>query len=225
MRRVNPLWMAVTLIALLIVTLIVGGGAWMAHTISQLRDEGFYRQQKIEDLLDQYEDLYEQATKSGADVDVPSPVEVRHGDPGPRGERGPEGERGPRGPRGVPGPPGEVGPPGPPGAFGPEGERGRAGADGATGATGARGEAGQDGARGPQGERGAQGERGPAGPAGPAGDDGARGPTGPAGEPGAPGLGIQAVTCGGDGQWVITYTDGTTSTTSGPCRATNGNGD
>lgn len=93
---------------------------------------------------------------------------------------------------------------------GPKGDRGEScieeigyprcrGAEGAEGSDGAAGLDGADGAPGPKGdtgERGPQGEQGPAGPAG------------------ADGRGIQSVTCEG-GQFVVTYTDGTTQTVAG----------
>ena len=68
-----------------------------------------------------------------------------------------------------------------------------------------------------------KGETGPAGPAGPAGAKGdpgesVTGPKGDTGERGADGRGITSITCEADGSWLVTYTDGTTSTTSGPCR-------
>jgi len=59
---------------------------------------------------------------------------------------------------------------------------------------------------------------GPPGPAGPQGDPGPAGATGPQGPAGADGRGITAVTCQDDGSWLVTYTDGTTSTASGPCK-------
>lgn len=47
------------------------------------------------------------------------------------------------------------------------------------------------------------------------------GPPGPPGETvvGPAGRGVSNVSCEADGTWVIAYTDGTTSTTPGPCRA------
>lgn len=63
------------------------------------------------------------------------------------------------------------------------------------------------------------------GPAGEAGRDGAdstvpgpQGPAGANGADGAPGRGVSNVSCEADGTWLIAYTDGTTSTTPGPCR-------
>lgn len=113
------------------------------------------------------------------------------GIPGPVGAAGRDGRNGAPGPAGAQGPSGPVGPAGP------------AGADGLNGLTGF---SGSDGAPGPQGRAG------PTGPAGPAGADGADG---------ADGRGISSVVCEGAGDesyWVVTYTDGSTQTSTGPCR-------
>lgn len=131
--------------------------------------------------------------------------EVVEGTPvaGPAGIPGPQGERGFTGAQGIQGregPPGEVGPRGP---LGPRGEAGEAGADGANGADG---EAGATGATGPQGEPGPQGA------AGAPGADGAKG------ERGTDGRGIAKVECHTTGDWIFTWTDGTASTVTGPCR-------
>lgn len=87
--------------------------------------------------------------------------------------------------------PGPRGLPGPPGIDGSDGNDGAAGPAGAIGATG---------------------------PAGPTGKDGANGKDGTDGVDGKDGRGVSSVTCGDDGAWTITYTDGTSSTTNGPCR-------
>jgi len=130
---------------------------------------------------------------------------------------------------------------------GPQGERGPAGVQGAQGRTGpgptaaqiaaavddwckagmCKGEDGEDSTvPGPTGEPGQDSTvPGPMGPAGPAGADstvpgppGVHGEQGPAGPAGQDGRGVQSVTCQEDGSWLITYTDGATSTTDGPCR-------
>lgn len=112
---------------------------------------------------------------------------------------GADGRDGAPGPRGLPGRDGKDGADGeqgPPGRDGLDGAGGRDGADG-IGLTGA---SGMDGAAGPEG------------PAGPAGADGADG---------ADGRGISSVVCEGAGDesyWVVTYTDGSTQTSTGPCR-------
>lgn len=124
------------------------------------------------------------------------------GIPGPAGMAGRDGRDGATGPRGPAGPVGPVGPEGP---QGPTGNTGLSGLTGSTGSTGAPGAAGEPG------------PEGPAGPAGPTGADGAPG------RDGADGRGISSVTCEGEGDssyWVVTYTDGTSQTSTGPCRFT-----
>jgi hypothetical protein len=134
------------------------------------------------------------------DVVEGSPVAGPAGPPGPQGERG---FTGATGPQGRTGPPGETGPRGP---LGPRGETGAVGAEGSVGATG---ETGSTGATGPQGEPGPQGDQGTAG---------APGATGAKGERGEDGRGIAKVECHTTGDWIFTWTDGTASTVTGPCR-------
>lgn len=71
---------------------------------------------------------------------------------------------------------------------------------------------------GPVGPPGANGLPGEAGKSGAPGSNGADGAPGPAGANGADGRGVSNVSCEPDGTWLIAYTDGTTSTTAGPCR-------
>lgn len=66
--------------------------------------------------------------------------------------------------------------------------------------------------------KGDKGDPGATGATGPVGKDGAPGKDGSNGSDGAPGRGITSVTCHVDGTWTFTWTDGTTSTVSGPCR-------
>lgn len=114
-------------------------------------------------------------------------------------------------------------------AAGPKGDKGEPGRDGRDGkdstVPGPAGPPGKDGSNGldsliagPPGAAGAAGKDstvpGPAGPPGADGTDGA---------PGADGRGISSVTCEGTGEasyWVVTYTDGTSQTSTGPCRLT-----
>lgn len=122
------------------------------------------------------------------------------------------GPAGAQGPRGLPGTDGANGSPGKTGATGPMGPPGPDGNDGA---------AGQNGADGLPGAAGAAGTNGLPGPAGPAGAPGKDGAPGPAGANGLPGVGIVDVQCvgeGADSHWEITYTDGTTAQSDGPCR-------
>ncbi|SEE19141.1 hypothetical protein SAMN04489740_0849 [Arthrobacter alpinus] len=123
---------------------------------------------------------------------------------------------------------------------GPKGDPGKDGIDGENGADstlpGPSGPAGKDGkdstvpgaagtdGQSIQGQPGSAGEPGVPGPAGPAGKDGAPGATGATGTTGltgANGRGVADVQCVGDGDesyWQITYTDGTTDHSSGPCK-------
>jgi len=133
---------------------------------------------------------------------------------------GPQGVQGIAGPRGEQGFPGPMGPQGPRGEVGPVGPQGIAGLLGLAGPAGNEGPPGPVGPVGPQGPMGLQGEAGAQGPAGPSGvDSTVPGPAGPPGPQGEPGRGISSATCGTDGNWTITYTDGTTSD-GGKCRET-----
>lgn len=133
---------------------------------------------------------------------------VAEGKPGSRGDRGEQGPQGIQGPPGIQGPRGPIGIAGqspacllePTRCVGPKGATGSAGADG------------KDGTQGPQGDTGATGPKGDQGVPGVDGKDGADGTDG------KDGRGIKSVTCQDNGDWLITYTDDTTSTTPG-CRA------
>ena len=100
---------------------------------------------------------------------------------------------------------GEQGIPGRPGADsfvpGPIGVTGLTGLIGATGATGADGLS----VNGDTGDTGATG------------DTGTKGDTGEPGADAPPPVSLVSVVCAEDGSWVITLTDGATSTTPGPC--------
>ena len=119
----------------------------------------------------------------------------------------------------------EQGPQGVQGVQGMAGTRGPAGEDGSDGEDGAPGPAGADGLNGADGANGLNGAPGAdstvPGPVGPPGAAGDNGPPGPDGAPGANGRGIASVTCEGTGDasyWLVTYDDGTTQTSGGPCR-------
>ena len=119
-------------------------------------------------------------------------------------------EQGPQGIQGVQGVTGTRGPAGKDGADGPPGPAGANGVDGAEGVNGLNGELGPAGADGADST-----VPGPAGPPGSNGSDGAPGSPGPSGR------GITSVTCEGAGEasyWLVTYDDGTTQTSGGPCR-------
>lgn len=146
-------------------------------------------------------EVYDEALCSRLDAvsQEPAPAAV-----GPKGEKGDPGRDGPAGKDStVPGPKGDKGDdstiPGPAGFAGLTGLTGPAGADGKDGAPGLDGAPGKDGVNGDAGPRGADGA------------------------PGTDGRGISSVTCEGTGDasyWVVTYSDGTSQTSSGPCRLT-----
>lgn len=141
-------------------------------------------------------------------------VIVKQGSRGPIGSVGADGPPGPPGPQGIPGPRGANGLPGssprcllePTRCVGAQGVAGAAGKDGLNGKPGADG---KDGTNGLDGKDGA---------AGAAGKDGADGTPGAMGIQGNPGRGIQKTACV-NGQWVITYTDGTQEEPQGTCVA------
>lgn len=214
-------------VALTALALFVGVVAWQAITIQQQRTALMDQYDAHTQLVDQYADLYMQAQSEGVDPDTAEPGDLP--DPaaspaaGPQGVQGPRGLPGPQGPVGPPGRQGDPGIPGPMGLIGPEGPRGMDGQPGPTGERGAPGAAGADGLNGAPGPAGAMGPAGPVGPPGPAGPAGKDSTVpGPPGPTGAPGRGIAAIECGDDANWHITYTDGTTSVTTGPCRVLTG---
>jgi len=163
---------------------------------------------KTETLQGEYNKLYKEFQQAtGKKPSAPTPQAIQ-------GQTGPQGQAGPKGDMGIQGQTGPAGAIGPQGVKGDTGATGAAGANGSDGATGAKGDTGATGAAGPQGPQGPQGDPGPQGA------PGVQGPAGPQGPPG-PGRGIQSIECTGDGatsSWVITYTDGNTSQTAGPCK-------
>lgn len=130
--------------------------------------------------------------------------------PGPAGTPGGDGQDsdvpGPAGDQGLPGEDSEV--PGPAGQPGDPGEDSKV--PGPAGAPGSIGQPGQDGKPGARGEPGAKGEKGDTGPPGAKGNPG---------EKGSNGRGISDVTCTSEGDWLFEFTDGTSVTVTGPCRA------
>ncbi len=133
-----------------------------------------------------------------------------------------------------------------PGRDGQDGEDGADGTDGTNGADGVNGVDGEDGVDGTNGTDGANGTNGVNGKDAPPPTDeqvaaavagqipGALaefcastglcastvpGPAGADGKDGAQGRGVESVDCQPDATWLITYTDGTTSVTPGPCWA------
>lgn len=125
--------------------------------------------------------------------------------PGDRGDRGLKGDKGDKGDRGLPGSPGRAGPT-PPCMLVSTKCQGRPGIPGKTGADGTDGVDGQDGADGTDGVDGVDGK------------DGVDGTDGKDGRGIASGPSCVDDDTGAGSHWVTTYTDGTTSTSDGPCR-------
>lgn len=217
-------------IALGIVLILIFGawGVWAQYSTKQRADDAATSATNLADQVATAcedgsvevsgRDICKKADQVKKNVDAPA-------DEGPQGPRGPRGLPGPRstvpGPAGEPGQDGEdsdiPGPAGQPGEPGEAGEPGAPGEDsdipGPAGEPGSAGEPGDRGAPGQAGAPGAKGDTGPPGPAGEKGDPGAKG------EPGKAGRGISDVSCTADGDWQFTFTDDTTITVDGPCRA------
>ena len=148
-------------------------------------------------------------------------VIVKQGAQGPIGLPGAMGPEGPQGPQGPAGPPGAQGPRGP---VGPVGKTGpppgcallSTACVGPAGPRGPQGDKGDKGETGDRGDKGDPGPAGPAGPQGPQGEQGERGVQGLMGAQGPPGRGIASTKCV-NGQWVVTYTDGTQEEPQGAC--------
>jgi hypothetical protein len=100
------------------------------------------------------------------------------------------------------------------GVDGLDGKPGKDGADGKPGVDGIDGEPGTDGADGTDGLDGLDGVDGAPGADGADGSDGADGTNG------SDGRGISDIVCHTTGDWIITLTDGTALTVTGPCRVT-----
>jgi type II secretory pathway pseudopilin PulG len=115
--------------------------------------------------------------------------------------------------------PAEPGPQGPPGRDSTiPGPAGKPGSDSTI-----PGPAGKDSTiPGPKGDPGTDGAAvvGPPGKDGAPGAKGDKGDTGPPGPEGKAGRGIKDVTCTSSGDWEFVFTDDTTITVTGPCRAT-----
>lgn len=124
---------------------------------------------------------------------------------------------------------GEKGDKGDTGAQGEQGPQGIQGIQGVKGDTGAKGDTGPQGPQGDKGDAftyadftpaqlealtGPQGDTGPQGPQGPKGDTGATGATGATGPTGATGNGISSAVLNADYTLTLTFTDGTSYTTS-----------
>lgn len=233
-REFPPRW---SIAAILIV--VLGLLAWTVWSINSTQKEADDAASNANALADEVaaacadgsvkvdgRDICAKAKQVKKDVDEPAAA-------GPAGPVGPRGLPGPRstvpGPAGqpgddgqdsdIPGPAGDPGEPGNPGAPGedsdipgPVGEPGSAGEPGAAGEPGQAGAPGTKGDPGPKGDKGEKGDS-VTGPPGPKGEPGSKG------EPGNTGRGISDVTCTADGDWLFEFTDGTSVTVTGPCRA------
>lgn len=188
MKRPNVFQVFTAILVLLMAALVVGGGAWLATMVRDLRLESVDREDQIGQLSQAVEEANDRLSAVGeAPVAVPDTSTPARGEDGDDGQAGPQGPKGDMGEPGRQGPAGEPGPPGEVGATGATGARGPSGIDGTQGTQGAQGEPGQPGP-GPSDEQVAAAlaafcaaNNGCAGPQGP------QGTTGPAGEPGAPG--------------------------------------
>ena len=232
-REFPPRWT----IALGILLILIFGawGVWAQYTTTQRADDAASNANALADEVAAAcadgavevdgRNICTKAKQVKKDVDEPAKA-------APAGPQGPRGVPGPRstipGPAGQPGEDGEDSDiPGPVGQQGQQGEQGQPGEDstvpGPAGQAGAPGEdssvpgpAGSPGSKGEKGEPGSKGEKGDTGPPGPAGK---KGDPGAKGEPGKAGRGISDVACTSDGDWQFEFTDGTTITVDGPCRA------
>lgn len=221
-REFPPRW-SIALILLVILACLV----WTVLAINNSQQEADDAATSANSLADQ---VAEACTDGSVKVDgrdictkarqVKSNVE-KEGEQGPEGPRGRQGAPGPRstipGPAGKPGKDGEDSDvPGPQGEQGEDSDvPGPAGAPGddsdIPGPAGERGKPGDDGDTivGPPGHKGEKGES----------VTGPPGPKGSKGEKGSSGRGIADVTCTADGDWLFEFTDSTSVTVSGPCRA------
>lgn len=210
-ERRQGAWAWAALAAVLLALLL---SVWaLAEDLDDQKAEGQKRQLVVDQLARDSVALRGELTKQGVDPDtVAPPPQDRTDDPLPI-----------QGPQGIPGTPGIQGPEGEQGPAGAEGKQGVQGAQGTPGEDGAPGSGGAPGEDGPQGPPGASGPQGPPGASGPQGPPGAGGPQGP------PGVSVTDVKCVDDdtsvgSRWVVTFSNGTTTTSDGPCRIRQGSG-
>lgn len=192
---------------LLLVVGSIAGNFYLGVRLASAQNERAQVSQALDTVQEEYNGLYREYTDAtGGEPDAATPSQVNDTVDQAPAKNGEQGVQGIQGPRGLMGEPGQTGPQGEPGK------------DGAAGTKGADGVNGKDGSTGKDGAKGSDGAVGPAGPAGPGGSTGPQGPQGVPGFDGMNGRGISNMTCGSDGSWVVTYTDGTVETISGPCR-------
>lgn len=219
-REFPPRWTIA--LGILLILLFGAWGIWNQYSTSKRADNA---EMSANALADQVATACEEGAVEVGGRDICKKADqvkknVDQGSEGPEGPRGPRGLPGPRstvpGPAGQPGEDGEDSDiPGPAGIPGEQGEQGAPGEDSdVPGPAGQSGAPGKDSSvPGPAGAPGSKGEKGEPGSKGEKGD------TGPPGSDGKPGRGISDVSCTADGDWQFDFTDGTTITVDGPCRA------
>ena len=227
-RGAFPLWLSVSM--LVVALFCLGWTVWSISTSKQEADEASSNASSLAEQVSQAcsdgevkvngRNICTKAEQVKKDVKAPEagPAGPK-GDPGPKGSPGAKGDPGPKGSPGSKGDPGTKGQSGDPGTEGKPGEPGTKGKPGEAGKPGSKGEAGAPGSKGEPGAPGSKGEPGAPGPKGEKGDPGPAGAKGEPGSPGPAGRGISDVTCTADGDWLFEFTDGTSVTVAGPCRA------
>ena len=201
--------------------------AWTIWSITSSKQEADHASSSASALADQVAQACEEGAVEVKGRNICSKAEqvkrdVKPAEPGPegpKGDPGPSGAPGAKGDKGDPGTEGKSGEPGTEGKAGEPGSKGEAGSPGEAGEPGSKGEAGSPGSKGEPGAPGSKGEPGEPGPKGEKGDPGPAGAKVEPGSKGEPGRGINDVTCTADGDWLFEFTDGTSVTVTGPCRA------
>lgn len=224
-REFPPRWLSALMLFAALACL-----AWTIWSINTSKQEADDATMSANALADQVEQACDEGSVKvdGRDICVKAQQVKKNVDQSQAGPAGPPGPRGMPGSRStVPGPAGKPGQdgqdsdiPGPAGQPGGQGEQGGQGAPGED--SDIPGPAGQAGAPGKDstipGPAGAKGERGEKGES-IVGPPGAKGEPGSKGEKGSSGRGISDVTCTADSDWLFEFTDGTSVTVAGPCRA------
>lgn len=220
-----PLWLSVSMLGLALVCL-----AWTVWSITSSKQEADDASSNASALAEQVAQACSngEVKVDGRNICTKAEQVKKDVKSNAVGPAGPKGDKGPPGANGRPGIKGEKGDPGDRGTSGEPGTEGNPGEPGTEGKPGDPGTEGQDGEPGTQGEPGSKGEPGPPGskgepgPPGSKGEPGSKGDKGEPGDTGSPGpagRGISDVTCTADGDWYFEFTDGTSVTVTGPCRA------
>lgn len=218
-REFSPRWTIA--VGILLLTFFAAWSMWAQYSTRQEAEDA---SQNVNALADQVAEACAngEVKVNGRNICTKAnqvKKDVKPADAGPAGPPGPPGIPGPRstipGPAGQPGKNGEDSD-----VSGPAGQPGEQGAPGedsdVPGPAGQAGSPGNDSTvPGPKGQKGEKGDSivGPPGPKGEKGDAGSPGADGKAGR------GIQDVTCTSGGDWLFEFTDGTSVTVTGPCRA------